>query len=161
MVVFFSQRSTTCGPRKIEEEMAERWHPGPVLHEAEEDEAGTDREEQPSQGFDDENRSLRRDCWTSSIRCDDLHRERPQRTSSDPICSSAEADGPLRSSRKFSTIPAISRQSKKTSISSRAPGPPSAWISGYPCNPTPTTWPKPGATPAGPKATRRSSRAAS
>jgi hypothetical protein len=39
------QCSNACGPRAIEEEVAERWHPGSVLYEAEEDETGTHREE--------------------------------------------------------------------------------------------------------------------
>lgn len=38
-MIDFLQCGSACGPGAIEEEVAQRWYPSSILHEAEEDEA--------------------------------------------------------------------------------------------------------------------------
>ena len=54
--------------------MAKRWHPGSLLHEAEEDEARANREEQPSERLDGKDRKLRHHRRPSPLRCDAVYR---------------------------------------------------------------------------------------
>lgn len=58
----------------IEEEMAERRHPRPILHQAEEDKTRTNRAEQSTQREHVKAWNMRRHDRSPSLRCHDLHR---------------------------------------------------------------------------------------